>query len=230
MTRNAFNQFRLGSLIAIAFTATLGGIACEVNVCSQDDEDCEVGSVGDSDDGGDSSAGSAGSAGSGNVDDQDDASPLSGPEGGASDVIALPELDCHEEGVVSGTLGDTSPTVEMTDRDYECQECAERLCEEQLAACYATGPDSVCLSGTTSLMEDSGEAGCMLACFLELGDELTLLDVDVNECAAQCGATECASESASSVTQDLMRCFLDTSETDSEELGCVAECGLDINL
>jgi hypothetical protein len=224
MKRKLLDPRLLTALLSLSLPIYLGSLACEVKVCDDDDTDCGV--VDRDPSGGSTGIGGAESMGAAGAGEE----PM-GQAGAASLIEAEePGLDCHENGKISGTLGDTSPVDDESDEDYACQECAERLCSEELAKCYATGPDSVCLYGTTSLMDDTGEVGCMLTCFLELEDDFTLLEIDVEECASQCGATECTSQTASLVTQDLMRCFLDTSGTDPEELGCVAECGLDIYL
>ncbi len=214
------------SLLLASPLLFLPAIGCEVKVCEPDDEDCGVVDIEDDSD--DDTEGSAGSAAGGAGDSQ-----VQGGAGGMdndSGDSALVLLDCHEEGVVSGRPGDTSPTVEMADEDYECQACAERLCADQLSDCYAEGPNSVCLYGTTTLMDDGGESSCMLDCFLDLEDDLSLSELDVSDCAARCGSNECDADQASSVTQDLMRCLLDTEGNDPDELGCVTECGLDVFL
>ena len=213
----------------LLFSAAIG---CEVKVCDNDDPECgvsdrddddldESGAAGSSSDESDNSSSAAGSGGSSSSDS-------SSFDQGSTEAELI--LDCHAEGEVNGTPGDTSPTVGMEEEDYECQACAERLCAEQLSNCYAEGPYSVCLYGTTTLMDDGGESSCMLDCFLDLEDDLSLSEFDVSDCAARCASNECESEQASVVTQDLMRCLLDTEGNDAEELGCVAECGLDLYL
>ncbi len=213
------------AIFSVLLPIAIASTACEVSVCSEDDDDCEFGDS----EFGEGSAGSSANGGSSSSDSVADpsvggSSQMNLAEGSSGSAGTL--LDCHEEGAVQGTPGETSPTVSEEDRDYDCQECAERLCATELADCYASGPDSVCLSGTTPLMDGGGEFGCMFECFVDLGDDFAMAEEDVVDCAQQCASNECEGEAATAVTQDLMRCLLDTQGQDESGLGCNEACDL----
>ncbi|MCH2110809.1 MAG: hypothetical protein MK135_15935 [Polyangiaceae bacterium] len=141
---------------------------------------------------------------------------------------AQDSIDCHVDGVVQGTPGDASPTVDMGDPDYECQACAQELCASEMQDCYAYGPDSTCVWGTrTDTEELGGEIACMLNCFTELDDlgEFAFSELDVQECAERCGSSECAG-SASSITQAAAACLINADGQGSSSYGCAEECAI----
>ncbi len=200
------------ALFAVTAVALQG---CEVGDCG--DDGCGFGGEDGGDSGGSSSSG--GGSSSGGTTSSGGNAGSAGSDGGTTQ-----DLDCQADGTTEGTPNiNSNPTA-------GCDECVWDLCESEFSYCWATDPETSCLFGSTLYDGEAieGEFLCMLECLkdIPLGDA-DRGELDVADCAAQCGSSECSDE-ASPITQTLSLCMLGANEGATNPLGCQDECGFDL--
>ncbi len=133
------------------------------------------------------------------------------------------DLDCHLEEQPSGG------TCEPQDESSACQACVASECCAEQAACNSLAPMNACAFGSTLFggrSIEGGEIACLMECLTERSSREVLAGdpSDIEACSTVCAASECGSEQASSVSEELATCILGDARIGNP--GCSAECGL----
>lgn len=217
---------KLGTLAALGLGMALSTGACSFSAGSDGEPTGGTPSGGKS--GGTGGAGDTGGSGGTGNDSSTGGETASGGSGsggeantGGSGGTIEPSFDCHDGGGAEGTLAST----ELTEKDDECWACIKTSCPDAFAECHAIVPHSVCGWDGFGEEDYGGEIDCMIECFDTLVDDGEFLgtDDDVSDCAAECGASTCATGEVTSVTYSLASCAI--AAEDIADFGCQAECG-----